>query len=670
MAAFTDYRALDFSGLDKSINGLGERQKEREATLALLGAFDQSQGISPAPAPTTGLAALGQFLRAPQAVQAPSSPAVTGSAASPSLLQNESGGRWDAQNSAVGAGGAVGHFGRAQFGQARLQEAANAGAIPVGTTPQQFMQSPDLQKSAENWHFNDIDQSIKANGFDRLIGQATIGGVPVTVEGLRAVAHLGGKEGMRKFVESNGAYNPPDANGTRLSDYFARHGGGGQPAQVAQAPLQQQGGGTYAQSSPEDLQGFLNNPRVPEPMKQMMREELASRQGGMPQQPPGVQVAENEADVQRLEAQQNGTQTAQADLPAPGASQAQGFAVPGSPAPAARQNVNSQMIRSLLANPGTRDIGKALWQQTLTGKSFGFQVVGDQLYRTNPQTGAVEPVGVSKPAQPVTVGEGQTLVNPRDGSIVFQGQAKKGEAAAYEERRAQAARAGMKEGDPGYQSFVLTGKMPREDSQPLTATDKNAILTADEAVASGEGAIRALTEAKGLSKQAMSGPTAGWRAAAGNNLPDWLVLDAIASPGASEATANLENTVTSNALGQMKSIFGGNPTEGERKILLDIQGSIGQPDNVRQGIYDRAIRAAEARLAFNRQRATELRGGSYYKPQAGDPGGAVSGAPRGAQPPQRQQQAQPDMSQAKRAADGKYYIPDPSRPGKYLMVQD
>lgn len=91
-------------------------------------------------------------------------------------------------------------------------------------------------------------------------------------------------------------------------------------------------------------------------------------------------------------------QVAQADLPAEGAAQAQGFAIPGGPAqPASRDNINPQMIRSLLANPGTRDIGKALWQQALTGKQFGFQVVGDQLYRTNPTTGQVEPVGVTNP---------------------------------------------------------------------------------------------------------------------------------------------------------------------------------------------------------------------------------------------------------------------------------
>lgn len=43
------------------------------------------------------------------------------------------------------------------------------------------------------------------------------------------------------------------------------------------AALRPSGGGTYAQSSVEQLQGFLDNPKVPEPLKGLMREELASR---------------------------------------------------------------------------------------------------------------------------------------------------------------------------------------------------------------------------------------------------------------------------------------------------------------------------------------------------------------------------------------------------------
>ena len=39
-------------------------------------------------------------------------------------------------------------------------------------------------------------------------------------DGLRAVAHLGGKTGMIKYVQSGGKYNPADDFGTKLSDYY------------------------------------------------------------------------------------------------------------------------------------------------------------------------------------------------------------------------------------------------------------------------------------------------------------------------------------------------------------------------------------------------------------------------------------------------------------------
>jgi hypothetical protein len=39
------------------------------------------------------------------------------------------------------------------------------------------------------------------------------------------MAHLGGKEGMRRYLTSGGAYNPSDSNGTSLSDYAETHSG-------------------------------------------------------------------------------------------------------------------------------------------------------------------------------------------------------------------------------------------------------------------------------------------------------------------------------------------------------------------------------------------------------------------------------------------------------------
>jgi hypothetical protein len=181
------------------------------------------------------------------------------------------------------------------------------------------------------------------------------------------------------------------------------------------------------------------------------------------------------------------------------------------------------------------------------------------------------------------------------------------------ERKKAAVTIGLKENSPEYRAYVLTGKMPREDQQPLSATDKKAIMEADEGVMAAQTAITALGEAKALSKKAYEGPFAGQRGYA---------TGLIGSEGG-QATTDLNNLVMSNALSQLKSIFGAAPTEGERKILLEIQGSVSQPDAVRQKIYDRAIALAERRLQFNKQRADELRGGSFYK-QPGAGGSAPS----------------------------------------------
>ena len=59
--------------------------------------------------------------------------------------------------------------------------------------------------------FADIDKAIgglglNTDGYDR--------------DGLRAVAHLGGKGGMKNFVRSKGQYNPKDQLGTSLQDYY------------------------------------------------------------------------------------------------------------------------------------------------------------------------------------------------------------------------------------------------------------------------------------------------------------------------------------------------------------------------------------------------------------------------------------------------------------------
>jgi len=162
-----------------------------------------------------------------------------------SLMSRESGGDFREKNDAVGHGGMKGHFGRGQFGQARLQDAMNAGVLPKGTTPEQFMDSEELQKATEKWHFGDISQHIANKGLDKAIG-TTINGIPVTEQGMLNVAHLGGKGGLEKFITSGGKYDPADENKTRLSDYLAMGAGVKPPAKTQTAPPQ------YAGNAPKN----------------------------------------------------------------------------------------------------------------------------------------------------------------------------------------------------------------------------------------------------------------------------------------------------------------------------------------------------------------------------------------------------------------------------------
>lgn len=147
----------------------------------------------------------------------------------------------------------------------------------------------------------------------------------------------------------------------------------------------------------------------------------------------------------------NGGETPQADLPSPNAAEAQ-FYVPGAGGPAAAPRPPAPApappmaapaglpgvaaatgggmqpeLRAALAaglrNPQTRAAAMELWKQVASPTSqFDFQVVGDQLYRTNKRTGQIEPVqGVTKPAAPVSVSEGSRLVDPATGRVVFDG---------------------------------------------------------------------------------------------------------------------------------------------------------------------------------------------------------------------------------------------------------
>ncbi len=147
-------------------------------------------------------------------------------------------------------------------------------------------------------------------------------------------------------------------------------------------------------------------------------------------------------------------------------------------------------------------------------------------------------------------------------------------------------------------------------TQPRTALSASAqkeLFEADEMVQASKNAIGMLREAKKLNNTAYSGVGAKPRAIIASNLG--------MGGGGADDTVNLDNLMTGQALESLKATFGGMPTEGERKILLDIQASADKTPSQRKAILDRAEQAAERRIKFNESKAKSLRSGTYFTEQ-------------------------------------------------------
>lgn len=145
-----------------------------------------------------------------------------------------------------------------------------------------------------------------------------------------------------------------------------------------------------------------------------------------------------------------------------------------------------------------------------------------------------------------------------------------------------------------------------QQSGAMNSTVQGAILETDDKISSTKNAITNLKDALKYSENAYDGVGAAQRAKARGFIGD----DERAT-----ATTMLDNIVTGNALEMLKSTFGGAPTEGERAILLQLQGSANLPRGQREAIYNRAIQLAEARLSSNQQKSNDLRGGGYFSQQ-------------------------------------------------------
>lgn len=178
----------------------------------------------------------------------------------------------------------------------------------------------------------------------------------------------------------------------------------------------------------------------------------------------------------------------------------------------------------------------------------------------------------------------------------------------YAIREAQAKQHGMDPKSDAYREFVLTGKIGKDEVSP---TSQKAILEAVESNSGVPLARQYVNEAMALNGKSTEGTIGRWWAQTVDpNLPAGVRSDT------AQATRDLSRTMMGNVLGKLKETFGAAPTEGERKILVDVETAMDQTVKDREGILRRALAELDKREKLNNMMLEQLRGKTMFKPQA------------------------------------------------------
>jgi hypothetical protein len=155
-----------------------------------------------------------------------------------------------------------------------------------------------------------------------------------------------------------------------------------------------------------------------------------------------------------------------------------------------------------------------------------------------------------------------------------------------------------------------------EAGRKLSTTELNLKRETEDSLSGARQSLSDLQEAYRLNENSFAGGLLdkGRRAlfeAAGSDAP--IVVN----------TRRLENLLGQQGLEKLKSTFGGNPTEGERRILLDLEGIGSKSIEERKQIIQRAYQVMQDRIRRQETRLEDIISGKY---------GEKSSEPSGRQP--------------------------------------
>ena len=142
------------------------------------------------------------------------------------------------------------------------------------------------------------------------------------------------------------------------------------------------------------------------------------------------------------------------------------------------------------------------------------------------------------------------------------------------------------------------------NAQRLTTTELNMKLESDQAIEKMEQAFADVAEAYRINPNTYAG---GWL----DRGSRWLYEVAGSDDPKIVNTRRLDNLLGQQALASLKLTFGGNPTEGERAILLELQGIGSKSIEERRQIILRLMDVLDTRLAAERERNAAIASGQY-----------------------------------------------------------
>ena len=149
-------------------------------------------------------------------------------------------------------------------------------------------------------------------------------------------------------------------------------------------------------------------------------------------------------------------------------------------------------------------------------------------------------------------------------------------------------------------------------SRPLSAVEQREMFEAEDGINAGTMAVEALNRAQALNDKAASGPGARIERA----------YDRVMNPDEAAASAQFNTEILDQALSALKATFGGMPTEGERKVLLEMQAAPNMTRAERKALLARALLVTNRRMEMAKTRLAKITG----SPQGGGPPGDVDPA--------------------------------------------